>query len=181
MKRVLSIVFASLFLFSCGKKSDDNPTPSGGDANWKLGDYTYVRAASSQSSTASEGRVITAIAVTTAGDGGNYGAFSGSSLAMTFYSNLGEGSYSIGTTQAMVSNPTSRILALTCTIGTAVNTGAILYSVNGTGGTANITKDSNGKFHVTVSSTVSFKKDIVVGGGIPAAKATYDLTIHNAW
>ncbi|MBO9728348.1 MAG: hypothetical protein J7623_06885 [Chitinophaga sp.] len=181
MKRVLSIVFASLFLFSCGKKSDNNPTPSEGDVSWKLGDYTYVKAASSQTSTATDGRVITALAVTTAGNGGNYGAFSGSALAMTFYSNLGEGTYSIGTTEAMVSNPTSRILTITCTIGTAVNTGSILYSVNGTGGTANVTKDSNGKFHITVSSAVSFKKDIVVGGGIPAAKATYDLTIHNAW
>ncbi|WP_143307431.1 hypothetical protein [Chitinophaga vietnamensis] len=186
MKRILQtavVVLSTLFLFSCGKKNDNAPAPAAGsDASWKFGTYTYTRGASAQSSSASNGTVVTAIACTTAGPG-NYGAYSGSSLTITFYSNLGTGKYTLGTTEAMVANPGSRIIVIDCTIGTAVNTGSLLYSYFATGATAtaDVTKDSNGKFHVTMSAPVTFKKNIAVNGGIPDAKDTYDLTINNAY
>lgn len=181
MKRILTLLLGTAFLFSCSKKKDDNTGPSSADASWKLGQYTYVRGTSSQSSTTSSGKTITAMAVSTTGDGGNFGAFSGSALTFTFYSNLGEGEYRLGTTEMMVASPHTRIIVINCTIGTAVNTGSLLYSVLGTGGTASVTQDSNGKYHVSVSTPVTFKKDIAVNGGIPAAQETYDLTIKNAY
>lgn len=174
----LILALSATLLFSCGGK-DDNPAPADSETSWKLGDYTYVKGASSQSSQPTDGKTITAVVVTTSGDGGNYGAFSGSSVTITFYSNLGEGTYTLGTTEAMVTNPGSKIITIDCTIGTAVNTGAVLYD-SPSGGTAEVTKDSNGKFHVTVSTPVTLTKKITTGGGIPAAKDSYQFTLKNA-
>lgn len=179
----LSIVVAATLLFSCGGKKDD-PTPDAGNAetSWKFGDYTYTKGASSQSSQASDGRTITAIVVSTSGNGGGYGAYSGSALTMTFYSNLGEGEYTIAPTEVLVANPTVRFINIDCTIGTAVNTGALLYGAPGnTNVTANVTKDGNGKYHVTLTNAVTLKKQVATGGGISGALDTYPLTIRNAF
>lgn len=115
-------------LFSCGKK-DDSPAPSGGgsgDSNWKIGSYTYSRAASSQTSS---GGPFTAIVVTTSGNGGNYGAYSGSSLTFTMNSNLGAGTYTLGNlNQLIAAGPSAKVLVMDCGIGTAVNTGSTFYS-----------------------------------------------------
>lgn len=180
MRKVSALILAlsASFLFSCGGKGD-NPTPADNETSWKLGDYTYVKGGSSQSSQANDGKTITGIAVTTSGDGGNYGAFSGSSVTITFYSSLGEGTYTLGTTEAMVANPGSKIMNLDCTIGTAVSTGAVMYD-SSLGGTAEVTKDSNGKFHVTVSTPITLTKKVTTGGGIPAAKDSYQFTLKNA-
>ncbi len=181
MKRVLPLMLAmfAIVLFSCSKS--EKKTTVASDASWKFGDYTYVKGGSSQSSSADgNGGTITAIAVGTSGDGGNYGAFSGSSLAITFYSNLGEGTYSLGSTEAMVSNRGVKIMNITCTVGTAVNTGAVLYDVTTANGTAEVTKDAKGNYHVNIKSAVTLTKKVVVGNGIPAAKDSYALTVNNA-
>jgi len=180
MKKISALILAlsATILVSCGGKGD-NPTPANDNAaSWKLGDYSYVKGGSSQSSQTNDGKTITAIAISTSGDGGNYGAFSGSAVTITFYSNLGEGTYTLGTTEAMVSNPASKIINIDCTIGTAVNTGAVLYD-SVSGGTAEVTKDSNGKFHVTVTTPVTLTKKVSTGGGIPAAKDSYQFTLKN--
>lgn len=179
----LSLFLTATLLFSCSKKDDGASPNNQGDATWSMGTYVYARGASSQSSQANtNGGIITAIATTTVGAGGNYGAFSGSALTMTFYSNLGEGKYTLAPTEVVVANPGARFINIDCTIGTAVNTGAVLYSLAASSGvTADVTKDSNGKFHVTVSTPVTLTKKIVVGGGIADAKGTYDLTIKNAY
>lgn len=182
MKKILPLLLAvfSTVLFSCGKKSDDKPTPDG-DATWKLGANTYVRGASAQtSSPGTADGLITAIAVSTVGNGGNYGAFSGSSLTITFHGHLGEGQYALGSTEMLVADPNSRIIVIDCTVGTAVSTGAVLYSYGSAAGTATVTKDKEGKFHVSLPATTLTKK-VEVRGGIPGAKDTYELTVNNAY
>ncbi|MFB6453889.1 hypothetical protein ACE38W_01360 [Chitinophaga sp. Hz27] len=182
MKKLLPCLIAILTLgfFSCGKSNDN--APAGSDSNWKLGDYTYARSTSAQTSSASgNGGTVTAIATTTSGTGGSYGAFSGSSVSITFYSNLGAGTYTIGTTEMMVANPGTPILNISCTVGTAVNTGAVMYNCVNNGGTAEVTKDANGKFHVSIKSAVTLEKGVVVGGGIADAKASYSFTLNNGY
>lgn len=179
----LSLILITVMFTSCSKKNDPGANgKNDSDSNWKFGTYTYARAASSQSSSTSDGKTITAIAVTTSGNGGDYGAYSGSALTFTFYSNLGVGKYTIANTQAMVASPGVKILAVDCTIGTAVNTGAILYSPVGDSGiTADVTLDTNGKYHITLSTPVVLAKNVVTGGGIPGAADSYSLTINNAY
>ncbi|MGN7821022.1 hypothetical protein ACTJJB_12895 [Chitinophaga sp. 22536] len=179
MKKTLPLllVLFSAVLFSCGKKSDNNVSPEG-DATWKLGEYSYVKASSAQTSSA-DGN-ITSIAVSTAGNGGNYGAFSGSSLTIVFHGNLGEGQYTLGTEEMLAANATNRTIVINCTVGTAVNTGAVMYSYGGTAATATVTKDKDGKFHISLPATTLTKK-LEVLGGIPSAKATYELTVNNAY
>ncbi|MBV8251825.1 MAG: hypothetical protein JO154_04385 [Chitinophaga sp.] len=181
MKRVLPLLLAmfAIVLFSCSKS--EKTTTVAGDASWKFGDYTYVKGTSAQSSSANgSGSTITAMTVSTMGDGGNYGVFSGSALVITFYSNLGEGTYTLGSTEAMVSNPGLKIMNITCTIGTAVNTGAVLYDMTTANGTAEVTKDAKGNYHVSIKSAVTLTKKVIVGGGIASAKDTYALTVNNA-
>ncbi|MBC9915108.1 hypothetical protein [Chitinophaga varians] len=182
MKKILPLllVLFSAVLFSCGKKSDDKASPEA-DATWKLGDYTYVKGTSAQSSSQgpSDG-LITAIAVSTVGTGGSYGAFSGSALTITFHGHLGEGQYTLGSDEMLAADPNNRIIVINCTVGTAVNTGAVMYSYGGTAATATVTRDKDGKFHVSLPTTTLTKK-LEVLGGIPSAKASYELTVTNAY
>ncbi|NIG54796.1 hypothetical protein [Chitinophaga sp. Cy-1792] len=181
MKKLLPCLIAilTLGLFSCGKSNDAAPAS---DSNWTIGEYTYPRATSAQTSSPSgNGGTITAIATTTAGTGGNYGVFSGGSVSMAFYSNLGEGTYTLGTMEMMVANQNTRILNLSCTVGTAVNSGAVMYNCVNNGGTAEITKDKDGKFHVNIKTAITLQKGVEVNGGIPAAKAFYAFTMNNGY
>lgn len=179
MKKILSLllVLSSALLFSCGKKSDSKVSLDS-DATWKLGDYTYVKASSAQTSSADG--TITSIAVSTAGNGGNYGAFSGSSLTIVFHGHLGEGQYTLGTEEMLAADANNRTIVINCTVGTAVNTGAVMYAYGGTAATATVTKDKDGKFHVSLPTTTLTKK-LEVLGGIPSAKASYELTVTNAY
>ncbi|WP_354359558.1 hypothetical protein [Pedobacter sp. UYP30] len=178
----LLILSSSVLITSCKKSDPIAPAAPSGDSNWKFGDYTYIRAASSQKSQTNDSKTLTVIAVSTAGVG-TYGAFSGSGLTLSFYSNLGVGKYNLGNTELLVSNPGTKILDVSCTIGTAVNTGATLYTPNAlsTDVTADITKDANGQYHVALSKPVTLFKDVVVGGGVPNAANSYELTINNAY
>ncbi|WP_212005674.1 hypothetical protein [Chitinophaga sp. HK235] len=149
-----------------------------------MGAYTYVRGTSSQTSGPSgNGNTITAIAASTVGTGGSYGVFSGSALTITFYSNLGEGKYTLGNTEMMVASPAAKIISISCTIGTAVNTGAVLYAFAGGASavTVDVTKDSNGKYHISMPAGATLTKKVVVQGGIADAKDTYELTINNVY
>ncbi|MBS0027598.1 hypothetical protein ACTJJ0_32305 [Chitinophaga sp. 22321] len=186
MKKALhfvSFLMIATLLFSCSKKDDGGaPGNNNGDATWKFGAYTYSKGTSAQDSQNSDGKTITSVVVSTTGDGGGYGAYSGSALTMTFYSNLGEGQYTIAPTEVVVANPGTRFINIDCTIGTAVNTGSLLYTAAGnTGVTANVTKDDKGKFHITVSNAVTLKKKVAVGGGITGAQDTYQLTANNVF
>lgn len=179
----LLILSTSLVFTSCKKNDAIAPAPTNGDSNWKFGDYTYARGGSSQGSSASDdGKTLTVIVVSTAGIG-TYGAFSGSGLTLSFYSNLGVGKYNLGNTELLVSNPGTKILDVSCTIGTAVATGATLYKPNAlsTDVTADITKDANGQYHIALSKPVTLFKDVVVSGGVPNAANSYELTINNAY
>ncbi|MDQ0109833.1 hypothetical protein J2T02_004978 [Chitinophaga terrae (ex Kim and Jung 2007)] len=181
MKKLLPILLAiaSLGLFSCGKSSDNKPAGDG-SANWKIGDYAYTLGSSTQQTSQSGNNgLLTVIVGTTVGQGGDYGPFSGSSVTVSFYSSLGEGTYTLGSTEMMVANPGTRILHLDCNVGTAVNTGSIMYSCVNNGGTADVTKGSDGKYHVTVKNAVTLVKNVTVGGGIPSAKDNYSFTMEN--
>lgn len=178
----ICLISISLIFTSC-KKDHAGPDKSNtGDCHWKLGGYTYTRGSSAQNSSTSDGNTIQAIVVTTTGEGGDYGAYSGSGLTFTFYSNLGTGKYTLANSTIMVSNPGSKILAMSCTIGTAVNTGAVMYTPSGNStATADVTKDKEGQYHITLSTPVVLTKDVVVGGGIPDAADSYSITIDNAY
>lgn len=182
MKKTLTFIALlslSTMLFSCGgKKNDPTPDPSGGESTWKLGNYTYTRGASSQNATG--GNV--GIAVTTSGDGGNHGAYSGSSLTAVFSSATGVGTYTLTSAEVLAAHPTMRYMTFACVVGTAVTTGAVDYSATATsGGTADVTIDANGKYHINISTPVTLVKTVVVGGGIPGAPDTYTLTAKNAY
>jgi len=69
-----------------------------------------------------------------------------------------------------------------CVIGTAVNTGATLYSSTDTdGGTAELTIDDQGKYHLNIKKPVSLKKLLDTDGGVSGAKDAYNLTVTNAY
>lgn len=175
----IALLSFSIMLFSCGgKKNDPTPEPPAGESTWKLGNYTYTRGASAQSSS---GNTV-GIAVTTSGDGGNHGAYSGSALTAVFIKTLGAGKYTLTSTEVLAAHPTARYMTLSCTVGTAVATGAVDYAATATsGGTADVTVDANGQFHINISTPVTLVKSVVVGNGIPGAPETYTLTVKNAY
>ena len=179
----LLLLTASVAFTSCKK---DNPAPdkaaNSGDSHWKFAGYTYTRGTSSQSSSAQDDKTLTVVVVSTTGNGGDHGAYSGSALTFSFYSDLGTGKYTLANTETMVSNPGSKIIDITCTIGTAVATGATLYTrtVNSTA-TADVTKDSDGQYHITLSTPVTLTKDVEVSGGVSGAEDTYQITVDNAY
>ncbi|AOM78439.1 hypothetical protein [Pedobacter steynii] len=181
MKKLLTyaaLLSASIILFSCGggKKNDPAPEPVG-ESSWKLGSYTYTRGASAQTNKDGKAGMV----VTTSGDGGNHGAYSGSALTIIF-NNRGPGKYTLSTTAIMSANPTAALMALNCSIGTAVTTGSVLYSapVNQST-TADVSIDAQGQYHVKISSPVNVVKKLILGGGIPGAPETTSLTIKDAF
>ena len=110
------LLASSTVLFSCGSKDDDPaPEPPTSESSWKLGTYSYNRGASSQSNTGG----LAGMTVTTSGDGGNHGAYSGSSLTIIFQSSLGAGKYTLTSSSIMSANPNVRYMSLLCTVGTA--------------------------------------------------------------
>ncbi|QIH32734.1 hypothetical protein [Sphingobacterium sp. DR205] len=173
------LLISSTTLLCCGSKDDDPvPEPHASESSWKLGTYSYNRGASAQTNTSG----LAGISVTTSGDGGNYGAYSGSALNVIFRSSLGAGKYTLTTSSVMSANPNVRYMALTCTVGTAVSSGAVGYVATATsGGTADVTIDANGKYHVNITTPVTLVKTVVTGGGIPGAPSTYNLTVKNAY
>ncbi|SEM67323.1 hypothetical protein SAMN05216436_106172 [bacterium A37T11] len=184
LSAICLLFIASTSIQSCSKDHDDKPdnetSPSG--STWKFGDYSYTSGGSTQETETTDGRNLTVIVSSTTGDGGNYGAYSGSALTMSFYSNLGTGKYVISNTEDLVTNPGAKIIVVECTIGTAVNTGAILYTpAANTGVTADVTKDDKGKYHVTINSPVTLAKNVEVTGGIPGASDTYKLTAKDIY
>ena len=123
---LLLLAFSVTFT-SCKKDNADPAQSTGGDSNWSFAGYTYARSSSAQSSSdTGDGGTLTAVVVTTAGDGGNHGAYSGSALTFTFYSRLANGAYTLANHEIMVSNSASKILAVTSKIGTEVATGTTL-------------------------------------------------------
>lgn len=175
----LALLSLSTVLFSCGgKKNDPTPGSPAGESSWKLGNYTYTRGSSAQDATGS----TVGIAVTTSGDGGNHGAYSGSSLTAVFTKALGEGTYTLTSTEVLAAHPAVRYMTLSCVVGTAVTTGAVDYSATATsGGTADVTVDAKGQYHININTPVTLAKTVVVGGGIPGAPETYTLTVKNAY
>jgi hypothetical protein len=182
MKKLLApaaVLCLSMLLFSCGGKKDD-PTPEipAGESSWKIGNYTYTRAASTQESSSG----LAGIVATTSGNGGNYGAYSGSAFDVYFMAALGAGKYTLTTTSVIAANPTVRYMTLTCVVGTAVTTGAVNYTAQAnSGGTADVTVDGNGKYHVSITTPVTLVKTVVTGGGIPGAPNTMTLTAKNIY
>ncbi|MNR18107.1 hypothetical protein D3C85_1348120 [compost metagenome] len=73
-------------------------------------------------------------------------------------------------------------MSLLCTVGTAVTSGAVNYAATATsGGTADVTIDANGKYHVNITTPVTLVKTPLPGSGIPGAPNTYNLTVKNAY
>jgi hypothetical protein len=165
-------------LLSCGKSSGPSSGNSDGNSNWMMGSHTYQRGASAQSA----GGNFISMSVSTTGNGGNYGAYSGSSLGIIF-NNLGAGEYTLASEDTLAKYPAIRFITIDCTIGTAVNTGAVMYSTTGqlSSATVDVTKDSDGKYHVTLKDSVQLVKNVVVGNGISGAASSYGVTIDNAY
>lgn len=163
-------------LFSCGKGSGSSSTTNT-SSNWTFGQYTYSRGASSENNS----NQFSVLVVSTTGNGGNYGAYSGSSLSI-LYNTLGPGQYTLVAEDTMIKYPSARYMCITCAIGTAVNTGSTLYEVPGiTSATATLTQDGSEKFHVSLALPVNLIKTTEVNGGIAGAASSYALTINNAY
>lgn len=186
---LLSLAMISFVLiFAACSKSDgpasDDGTGNIGDSNWKFGAYTYARGGSSQDDNAgqSDHGDFVAITVSTSGDGGGYGAYSGSALVFVFPNYLGAGKYTLTDDLDVVSNKGSMLMEVNCTIGTAVNTGAVQYTTNKvTGGSATLTIDAKGKYHISIDNAAILTKNVEVGGGITDAADTYALTVRDAY
>lgn len=182
IQTAISVLLGHFFAFErlCSKNNDQVTKPDS-DSYWKFGDYTYTSGGSSQDGETTHGD-FTAVVVSTSGDGGNYGAYSGSGLTFTFPSNLGAGKYVLTSDIAMVSDKGARQMEVTCTIGTAVNSGSVLYaSTANSDGTADLTIDKDGKYHISIDKPVVLEKSTVVGGGISGAADAYSITVHNAY
>jgi hypothetical protein len=186
---LLSLAMISFVLiFAACSKSDgpvsDDGTDTTSDSSWKFGSYTYARGGSSQDDNAggNDPGDFVALTVSTSGDGGDYGAFSGSALVFTFPNYLGAGKYTLTDNLDLVTNKGSMLMEVNCTIGTAVNTGAVQYTTNKVnGGSATLTIDAKGKYHISIDNAVILTKNVEVGGGITGAADTYALTVKDAY
>ena len=119
------------------------------------------------------------MSVSTSGNGGNFGAYSGSSLTILF-NNLGPGKYTLAAEDTLVKYTGTRFITIDCTVGIAVGTGAVLYSTTGQlpSATVDVSKDSDGKYHVTLKDQVTLIKKVATGGGIPGAASSYNCSQH---
>lgn len=173
-----------LVLFSACSKKDNSTPETSKDSSWKLGEYTYTRGGSSQDDNSGQNNHgdFVAVTVSTSGNGGNYGAYSGSGITFVFPNHLGAGKYTLTDGIDVASNKGSMLMEVRCTIGTAVNTGASTYNTSkAAGGSAEVTIDANSKYHITIENPVNLLKGVEVGGGIPGAAATYALTVKDAY
>ncbi|HTN36462.1 MAG TPA: hypothetical protein VL053_05275 [Arachidicoccus sp.] len=173
-----------LVLFSSCSKKDSSTPETSNDSSWKLGQYTYTRGGSSQDDNSGQNDHgdFVAVTVSTAGNGGNYGAYSGSAISFVFPNHLGAGKYTLTDGIDLASNKGSMLMEVRCTIATAVNTGATTYNTSkAAGGSAEVTIDANSKYHITIENPVNLLKGVEVGGGIPDAAATYAFTVKDAY
>jgi hypothetical protein len=177
----------SIVCISCKKEASNKTTTSASGTNWQFGNNVYTGHSSVQNSSPFNGNATTLITASTSsatggGDGGNYGAYSGSAITMNFNSNLGVGKYTVADLSIVTINPGIKYMNISCAIGTAESAGSLNYILSGNSGkTADVTLDANGKYHVTLTNPVTLIKNGVLGNGIPGAADTYNLTINDAY
>ena len=189
MKRTIQsmailVLAAMTFLAACSKSSsprpDDRPVPTTG--TWEIAGQTYTKVQSTQDmqSPPGSGKDLVVIVITTSESANAHGAFSGSALTISFPAGLGAGSYKLVTSADVSITKASKVMNITCTLGTATTTGSTAYTTSSElNGNAQLTIDDKGKYHISLKDPVTLKKQIDVNGGIDGAKATYTLKFEN--
>ncbi|SDZ87758.1 hypothetical protein SAMN05192529_103113 [Arachidicoccus rhizosphaerae] len=183
MKKHLKLLGAfalfSILVISCSK---DDSGPGSVSGTWTFGDYTYTRATSTQGNEETSG-IYAIVMVATGGDGGNFGDFSGSAMSFIFPSALGAGEYKLATNEEMqASYKTKKLMDIQCQIGLAGSNGSTLYESSlATGGTANVTIDKDGKYHITIKKPATLKKWVELEGGVSGAKDSYELKVNDLY
>ena len=178
------LIAVMAFLAACSKsdspKVDDRPEPTTG--TWEFAGQTYTKVQSTQDmqSPPGAGGDLVVIVITTSETADTHGAFSGSALTISFPKGQGEGTYKLATSADVAVIKGSKIMNITCVIGTATNTGSTSYTtVAELNEKAELTIDDNGKYHITLKDPVTLKKQLDVNGGVDGAESTYSLSFEN--
>ena len=169
---------------SCSSDSDNDggsgSSSSSGDSYWNFAGNKYTMSPYTSHTTAYG---LSTVVATTNSDT-SHGNFSGSSLVFTF-NDKGVGEYLLVTDMTLASNNgADKVMMVRCMIGTGVTTGSSLYSLSSDSNVkAQVTKDENGKYHVTINSPVTLTKvsSGEVNGGIAGSKNSYELTANNIY
>ena len=187
--KLLTVALLTLCMvsFSCSKEDNLSPDtkPDRSTSTWVFASQGYTKGGKGASSQDNPGGIkdgdYIAVAVSTSGDGGDYGKFSGSTIIYSFRNGLGAGTYKITSEAEMVSpENTEKLIEVRCVIGTAVTTGSSLYISNEhSGGEAEISIDKEGKYHMTITEPTTLFKAVEVGGGVKGAEDKYSLTAKN--
>lgn len=169
-----------LVLVSCGG-DDDTTINTVTEARWQFNDIDYRGGRATQViSEADNGQfgVLEIVADLDATDG----VYTGSSLEIT-YALSGDGSYTIVDQSDFEmernANPSAKILAILCTVGTGTNTGATRYEAL-VGGSISVTIRDDGEYQF-VATNLSVSKTLDVDGGVPDAPRTGVLGITDAY
>ena len=174
----MCLIFTMVLQLSC-KKKEKSPVPYNPN-NWTLGAYTYGRDKSTQNhSTLDNGDTLHVISTSTSSDGSVHGAFSGSGLGCSFI-DLGEGDYEVTSPDTAIANPTVKYIYFSCMIGTAGGTGSTRYTSQPSTVKASVTK-VNAQYHVTITTPVTFRRSLVINGGVAGAADAYTFTCNDVY
>jgi len=182
-KLTTTLLFTSLLLISCGGSSDDEPFTEGSlVSKWSFEDYDYIGGFSSGGSRVTFENVPFGVLVITTEEDENNGAFSGSSLTIT-YPLRGPGNYnvvSLGETGEFLSEQsTEKALTISCTVGSAFVNATRYEALNG--GQVLVSVDSNGNYRFNTSSPILIGKALDLEGGVPDRPDSGNLTIEDAY
>jgi hypothetical protein len=179
-------VLSALALAACGGGGGDStPAASGATSWWMLDSRTYVNGGNSAQSTTPGANPTTVAVMSTAtiagGDTSN-GAYSGSSLQISF-KGASAGTYTVAPDrETFVNTPASaNPIFVEATVGIAVTTGSSVYTASS--GAVQVTLDSAGKYHFDTDTVVGLPtaRTMDVLGGVVGAPATMRLLIRDAF
>jgi len=185
MKKAITIMYVLLFtatLISCGGGGDDSvPVDTTAESTWKFEEYTYNAGIANEQITPNADIGDFGVLVISTNEDNSNGDFSGSVLTLT-YAVQGSGTYAVVSQQdfidARFEDATAKVMTLSCTVGTATVSASLYESL--TNGSASVSLDDSGKYHISTSG-LQITKTIEVGNGVPNAPATGTLKITNAF
>lgn len=183
--KLLFLAFCAVIVMNtaCSKDNDPATPDSNKESQWTIGSYTYAPGTSSQQYIAVpdySGKVV-AVGASTTGDGGDYGAFSGSAISFIFPNHLDVGTYTLTSSTGLKADLSQKRMVITCTIGFAVNDRSAFYTSTEDSGTAELTLDKDGKYHINIVKPVKLIKDEETDDDMPDAADSYLLTVQNVY
>ncbi len=169
-------------LVACGGGSDDDfiPIDTTEETTWQFNDFEYEGGVSSQGNGDTSDGPFGVLVITTEEDESN-GDFSGSALTFT-YADVGAGNYNVVTANDFASmrseDSSAKVIVVSCTVGSATNSATRYDALSN--GTASVTVDAEGKYHIGITS-LTVTKTIEVGNGVPNAPEIGTLNVTNAF